>query len=1311
MSLVGDEQAATTPAEGVSAPGRADLVSFVPRLTLEWLRTSPERHWLELDGTLAFIDISGFTAMSEQLSSLGRAGAEEVTDVMNATFSALLQVAYEQGGGLLKFGGDALLLLYDGDDHGQRAARAAFDMRRTLRAIGRPRTSAGAIQLKMHAGLHSGRFQFFLLGDSHRELLVTGPGATRTVEMEAASEAGEILLSPETVALLDPVTVGDEKGPGLLLKAAPEAERAAAPLPEAAGVPLEIAVPAPLRAQLLEVGPLEGEHRHASIAFVRFSGIDETIETEGAEAAAEALKVLVQTVQGAAEEHKVTFLESDIDKDGGRIILVSGAPQTFGNDEERLLRTVRAVVDAGVPLPVHIGVSEGRVFTGQVGAPFRRTYTVLGDTAALAARLMARAGEDEIWVSASAFARGGASFASTELEPFSVKGKSEPVQAVVLGELTREAERPGAADEVTEALPFVDRERERAVLSASVAPVRMGYGTLVELVGEPGIGKSRLAQELRENCADMRQISLRCEEYEASTPYYPFRPFLRSLLDVELNGGGEHNRAILEERLATVDEDLVPWTPLLAAPLDIEVATTTEVESLDPAFWRARLHGVMGSLLGQLLDSPTLLVFDDVHWMDDASSELLRYLGSQLPTRPWLACTTRRPIEGGFAAAEGTPPLPALTLRLEPLPAEDARKLALAAAGDRRLTDEELAALMERGAGNPLFLQRLASVGEASEEAQELPETVEALVATRIDQLAPGDRALLRWASVLGVSFSGTLIQDVLEGDSVVAAGSEAWDRLGEFVERDPEVAGAFRFRHALIRDAAYEGLSYRRRRELHGRVADVIELRQGDGPEDESELLSLHFHRAERWDKAWRYSVEAGRRANDKYANVEAEQFFERSLECAKQSGAVAADGVAAVWEELGNVRMRLGHYAEAEAAYKAARAAFPTGPVEEGRLIQKEAIALLRLGRYPQALRRLSQALRTLEEVEGDAAAAQRARLCGWYASVLHHQKRPEPAIDWCHRTIAEAEQSGARDALAHAAYVLDWAYVALGRSEEAVHTQQAIEIWEELRDYDRLSRALNNLGGYTYLDGRWDEALELAERAREACLKIGDETTASVAALNIAEVRSDQGRYEDAEPALRELLELRRGTGIPLEIAEAASVLGRHAARVGSFHEARSLLEEARDLYAAEGDEIDMLTTDTRLVECLVFEHKTDEALALAAEALHRAADMTGVSVLVATLHRLRGWALMQLGDLDAAEQGLEESLRLARLEDENFGIRSADYEVALTLGAMVRLLALRGEAVAESEGERDEIFSRLGVVAVAEPPLPGESGSGG
>ena len=982
---------------------------------------------------------------------------------------------------------------------------------------------------------------------------------------------------------------------------------------------------------------------------------------------------------------------------------MSGAPQTFGDDEERLLRTVRAVVDAGLPLPVHVGVSQGRVFTGQVGAPFRRTYTVLGDTAALAARLMARAAEDEVWVASNAFARGGARFDAVELEPFHVKGKSEAVQAVVLGELRSETARSDSGAD--EKLPFVDRERERAVLAASVAPVRMGFGTFVELVGEPGIGKSRLADELRENCADMRQIALRCEQYEASTPYFPFRPFLRSLLDVELNGGGEHNRAVLADRLAAVDEELVPWAPLLAAPLDVEVETTREVEDLDPAFWRARMHGVMGRLLGHLLDSPTLLVVDDVHWMDDASSELLRYLGTQLSTRPWLTCTTRRPVTGGFAAAEGTPPLPALTLRLEPLPADDARILALAAAGDRRLSDEELAALMERGAGNPLFLQELASVGKQAEEAEELPESVEALVATRIDQLTPGDRALLRWASVLGASFSGALIVEVLEDDPMVGAASDAWDRLGEFVERDPDVPGAFRFRHALIRDAAYEGLSYGRRRELHGRVAEVIEQTHGDRPEDAAELLSLHFYRAERWAETWRYSVEAGRRAEEKYANVEAAQFFGRALEVVKRVTGVAPDEVAHVWEALADARMRLGQFERAGEAFREARNAFAGGPVEEARLIEREALGSLRLGRFPLALRRLTRALSVLEGVEGDAAAAQRARLYSAYGTVLQHQRRPQLAIEWCTKAIAEAtDRYEARDALAHAYRILDWAYVALGRLQDAVYSERAAEIFEELGDLDRLAWVLNNLGGLAFLEGRWDDALLYVARARDAWRKMGDDTSAAVAEFNIAQTLADQGKIDEAEPLLRAALDVQSAAGNPIDIAQTQSVLGRLAARAGRFDDAGNLLQAARSVFAEEGDEVDLLTTDSLLVESLVFQGDNAAALEFSMAALERSHGLEGVSLQVAMLRRLRGWALMQAVALGAAHEELQESLRVARLGDANFGAESADYHAALTLDALARLGQVTGEDVEHYERERDEILERLGVISSPAPPLP-------
>jgi class 3 adenylate cyclase/tetratricopeptide (TPR) repeat protein len=1287
-----------------TTPSSVDLTPYVPRVVVDWLRAEPDERRRELEGTLAFVDISGFTAMSERLAQKGKLGAEEVTEVMNRTFARLLDVAYGAGGGLLKFGGDALLLFFSGEQHAERACDAAYGMRKALRELGRPRTSVGPVTLKMHVGVHSDFFDFFLLGSSHRELLLTGPGVTRTVEMEAGAEAGEILVSDETAATLPKRIFGDEKEGGRLLRSPLGALGELRPVPTHAGLELEACVPAPVRRELTDGTP-EPEHRQAAVAFVHFGGVDDLLAEQGPDELADALDELVGGAQQVADEHGVTFLETDIDRDGGKIILVAGAPQTAGEDEERILRAARGIADLQTPLPLRIGVSRGRVFAGEVGAEFRKTYTILGTTAALAARLMGKAKPGQMLTTLDLLERSRSAFETVELQPLMLKGIAEPVAARDVRAVSAEPE-PGVEHQK---LPLVGRERERAVLTAALTPVRAGYGTLVELIGEPGIGKSRLAEELQEQCGDMVMVSGRCDQYESGTPYHPFRPLLRSLLDVGLNESREHNREVIAKRLAEIDEELVPWSPLLGAPLNVEVESTPEVDDLDPAFWRARLHGIVGKVLERLLDSPTLLLFEDVHWMDDASSDLLRYLGTQLPMRPWLACTTRRPGDGGFAAAEGTPPLPALTLRLEPLPAEEAKVLVQAAAGERRLSGEELAAIAERGAGNPLFLQELASPEDVVEEVAQLPETVESLVATRIDRLAPGDRALLRWASVLGVSFSGSLIADVLEGDPTVAAASEAWDRLGEFVERDPEVAGAFRFRHALIRDAAYEGLSFKRRRDLHGRVAEVIELRQGGRPEDEAELLSLHFYRAERWAEAWRYSLEAGRRANEKYANVEAAQFFERALEAAKRSGHVAPEEVARVWEELGDVRMRLGDYQRAGTAYRSSRSSFTGQAVERARLIQKEAIVPLRIGRYPHALRRLSQALRTLEDVEGAAAAAQRARLFGWYALVLQHQHKPLAAIEWCQRTIEEAERAETRDAVAQADFILDWAYVALGRREEAVYSARAIQIYEELGDYDRLAWVLNNPGGYVYLDGRWDEALDLAERARAAFRKIGDESHATIAALNIAEVRSDQGRFEEAEPVLRAVLEIRRAGGLPLEIAEASSVLGRHEARVGRFEEARALLDEARTLYTAEEDEVELLTTGARLAECLVLQGAVEEGRMRVMEALREAESMAGVSVVVANLHRLLGWTHLQAGELDAAREALAQSLHLARLEDENFGIRSADYEVALTLGAFVRLGALSGEPTDELEAERDAIFARLGVVMVSVPPLPQNAGA--
>jgi tetratricopeptide (TPR) repeat protein len=399
----------------------------------------------------------------------------------------------------------------------------------------------------------------------------------------------------------------------------------------------------------------------------------------------------------------------------------------------------------------------------------------------------------------------------------------------------------------------------------------------------------------------------------------------------------------------------------------------------------------------------------------------------------------------------------------------------------------------------------------------------------------------------------------------------------------------------------------------------------------------------------------------------------------------------------------MRMAEYERAADAYHAARTTFRGDVVEQARLMQKEAIAPLRLGRYPLALERLEEAIELLDGVQGLPAVAQRARLFSWYAAVLQRQRRQDAVIEWCRRTIEEAEASGAEDALAHAYFLLDIAYAALGRTEEATYSARAAEIYERLGHLDRLAWVLNNQGGHAYLDGRWDEALDLFERARQAFAMIGDETNATVAEQNIADVSSDQGRLNDAEPLFRKVLEVRRAAGNPFEIAEAASFLGRQKARMGSFAEARALLEEARSLYSAGDDEFEVLTTDTRLAECLVLAGGADAALPLVDAVIRRTQGMQGLPLLEARLHRLRAWGCMQTNRLEEAREALDESLRLAQVESENFGFWSADYELALTLSALVRFRILTGEPADELASRRDAILTRLGVVSISEPSL--------
>src|SRR5436190_1675362 len=285
------------------------LAAYIPKIAAEWERETPNARWRELDATCCFVDISGFTALSERLARRGRIGAEELTEVLNHVFGRMLGIAYDKGGSLLKFGGDALLLLFSGDDHACVGAEAAVAMRAALREARTLPTSVGRLNLRMSTGIHSGTFHFFRVGESHRELLVGGPAASETTRMEHGADAGEIVVSAATAARLPPRSCGAPKGDGLLLKWRKVVEGGPGPLPlrEQSAASAELSIPVALRTHLLHAAG-EPEHRMASVAFVKFAGVDDYLAEHGPDATAGALHDIVTTVQRAADAEEVTFL-------------------------------------------------------------------------------------------------------------------------------------------------------------------------------------------------------------------------------------------------------------------------------------------------------------------------------------------------------------------------------------------------------------------------------------------------------------------------------------------------------------------------------------------------------------------------------------------------------------------------------------------------------------------------------------------------------------------------------------------------------------------------------------------------------------------------------------------------------------------------------------------------------------------------------------------------------------------------------------------------------------------------------------------
>jgi class 3 adenylate cyclase/tetratricopeptide (TPR) repeat protein len=641
----------------------------------------------------------------------------------------------------------------------------------------------------------------------------------------------------------------------------PECGRAVTAGPAPAGY-----TPAHISEQILAVrSAIEGERKRVSVLFcdiVRSSALAVELGPE------EFHLVIDRFFRVAlAEVHRYEGTVNQFLGDG--FMALFGAPIAH-EDHARHAVLAALGIAAQEEVPIRIGINSGLVVVGTIGDDLRVDYTAFGDTTVLAARLQAAAAPGAVLVSQQTAELVRGYFQLEEVAPVQVKERTvRPLRVTGLGS------RTARLDFGSDLSPFTGRDRELAELRRMLEIVVNGEGQVVGLAGDPGLGKSRLAWEfcrLAED--DAAVLEGRCRSYGAAIAYLPLFELVRNACGIAAGEAQDLVGTKIERKIKTLELD-VSLAHYLRHAFGLPTGDPG-VAALDPVTIRARTFEALQRLLvAEAGHRPLVVLIEDLHWIDQTSEEFLAGFVDELPSVPIMLLATYRP---GYS-----PPWPSKSftsqLALRPLSPAASEKIV---ASILDVGDPAAAVIAERGEGNPFFLEELARATRdqvADEEGVAVPETVQQVLAARIDRLTADQKSALQVAAVLGREFSLDLAEEVWDGDVPLEAQLQELKGLEFLRERHGGHERIFVFTHALTREVAYDGMLEARRRELHGRAGASLEESQASQRFEHGELLAYHYARSTVPARAIPYLAAAAGRAKDRYANEEAIRLYRKAL------------------------------------------------------------------------------------------------------------------------------------------------------------------------------------------------------------------------------------------------------------------------------------------------------------------------------------------------------------------------------------------------------------------------------------------------
>ncbi len=1277
------------------------------RLTAPWLR------WI--DGSLLFADLSGSTALAERLGALGREGTEIVTAFLNSIFATMTAIVERRGGDLMAFGGDALLVLFSDDSHELTAATAAAELQLAMRGYVREVAGVGSFPMQLHIGLESGRVALAAAGA--RDALhytVLGETVNRVALAESYAGPEETVVGPAMWRAIGAAARGAAVRDGFVrldgLEGAADAVPSAIALPDRDTIVQLLddldRICAYLPHQLLrrilaapEQPQVEAELRPVTVLFAQVRGLERAVQQSDPDRAAQIVEAYVLPMQAAVRRFGGVVNKLDVADEGLKLLAVFGAPVAYEDHTERAARAALAmqreleligpVPGDGGGLRQRIGLNLGVAFAGNVGGATRQEYTVMGDAVNTAARVMSAAAWDEVWCAESVAASLSGQLICEPRGAVQLKGKAQPLG---LARLRGEQDDPRQVLALYRSMGALmgraaELERLRTHLTAALG----GRGGAVRLVGEAGVGKSRLAAALVEQAAraGARIMPALCLSHAAGVPYSAWGEWLKSRCGIGSGDGATARAEKLAAALESAGDGLAEWTPLLGDLLRLDLDDNWLTRGLDPQQRQERRF----ALIEQLLLSadragPVVVVFENLHWADPISLNLWRRVSAKLSERAVLLLGVHR-----SAALFDDEPDAASEVLVGELPADASEALVDELAADQPIAATMRSQLVARASGNPLFLSELVravletaarhDVGGSVVET--LPESLNGLLLARIDRLEESARSLVLVASVIGQRIPIEVLESIAVGDrqQVVRQLGRLDDAAVTVLERsDPDRVHSFR--HALLQEVAYQSLLYSRRRAIHRQIGECLERRYGADAEDYVGLLAHHFRLSDEPERGVPYLLLAGHAARDVFANDEAAQYYLWAIESAasgeREALWRARDGLADVYGTTGRYDDALDLLAHNLAAPGIDAALACEALRKRGSLLEKR-------GEYGAALDELRRAMalaqsddRTISPLAVPLVAAD---IC------LVHKRRGEYdlAIAACEHGLTElrSDPRTRDDELIEARLhsELGTIYGVRGDYRRAQHhLERSLRAREQIDDLPGMVSSHNNLGYLLQLQADYAAAIEHYRVVEDLARRIGLRYALIHAAGNAAYTLTCLGEYDEAERRCLAALELAGELNASQTSAQLQITLGIIHYRRGEYDLARAAFESSHALNLALNSAHEAANARMYLSQVLCAQRRYAEAAELAREVVRQAEEMQAQILRLEALSALAD-ALLGMGDARAAA----ELARTAAALGEQTG---SEEDTGIAYRLMGRAAAALGEPYDAAFARSEQIF---------------------